>query len=456
MFGRRPKLYRTTSFRLTILYAGTFSVLMAILFSIIYWRAAGFMAHQIDASINTEVLELTAGQQVSTLDKLRRRIAERAAQAPVGVFYLLEDRDGRVLAGNLPARPRALGVVETTHPLLFEAADEPHGYRGRGVATVEGGYLLVAYDSFQLEEMQEMLARAFIIAIFAIPFLSLVAGAVMSANLLRRVEDASRISREIVEGNLDRRIPVRGSDDEFDHLATSLNTMLDRIQSLMEGLRQVSNDIAHDLRTPLARLRQRLELARRRAVTVRELQDALDGSIDQVDGILETFGALLRIAQIEAGSRRGTFARLDFAELVDSLVEIYQPVAEEREQQLVAEIGSGMPIRGDRELLTQMLANLIENAIRHSPERAVIRLQLVQSGRHGELLVSDTGPGIPAPLRDKVFERFYRLEQSRTTPGSGLGLSLVAAVATLHDIAVELDDNRPGLKVVLRFDLAAA
>ncbi len=446
---RLPRLLRTTSFRLTLLYAAVFTVSVSVLFGIIYWSTAGFLAHQLEDSVDIELATILEGQPDSGLKRLVDEVADRAKRAPAGAFYLLQARDGTVLAGNLPARPVVVGIVDTKGPDLFEPDPEPHGFRGRGVVTTENAYLLVANDNFQLEEMQEVVERAFALALIATLVLALAGGAFMSASLLRRVEAVSQTTRDIIDGNLARRMPVNGSDDEFDHLATSLNTMLDRMEALMEGLRQVSNDIAHDLRTPLTRLRQRLEQARRRATTVEALQDALDGSVEQVDQILDTFGALLRIAQIEGGSRRKTFRPVDLTELMRALAETYQPVAEERAQRLRCTVEAGLEILGDRELLTQMFANLIENAIRHTPEAAEIALEGRRRGNRIELAIRDSGPGIPAVFHDRVFQRFFRLEQSRTTPGSGLGLSLVAAVASLHDLEIALGDNQPGLIVTL-------
>jgi len=241
-------------------------------------------------------------------------------------------------------------------------------------------------------------------------------------------------SRAIVAGDLSRRIAVRGSNDEFDHLAVSLNTMLDRIEALMEGLRQVSADIAHDLRTPLTRLRQRLELARRRATTAEALRDALDGAIGEVDTILDTFGALLRIAQIEAGTKTEAAGPVDLSALAEGVADVYQPAAEEKGQTLTAAIAPDLTVPGDRELLTQMLANLVENAVRHAPPGAAIRLEAAARDGAAEVVVADTGPGIPAALHGKVFQRFFRLEQSRTTPRTGPGLSTAAAGA---GVAVE-------------------
>jgi signal transduction histidine kinase len=226
---------------------------------------------------------------------------------------------------------------------------------------------------------------------------------------------------------------------------------LDRIQDLMLGLQQVSNDIAHDLRTPLTRLRQRLELARRRENTVDGLYTAVDGAIVNVDAILETFGALLRIAQIETGSRRAGFQAVRFDDLLNTLVEAYQPVAEEKGQTVASEIAPGLCLQGDSELLTLLFANLVENAIGHSPRGAHISLQAKREANGIVAILADTGPGIPAALRKKVLQRFYRLEGSRTTPGNGLGLSLVNAITVLHGASLDLQDNEPGLRCILCF-----
>jgi signal transduction histidine kinase len=219
----------------------------------------------------------------------------------------------------------------------------------------------------------------------------------------------------------------------------------------MESVRQVSNDIAHDLRTPLTRLRQRLELAQRRARSVEEWRRAAEGCISDMDAILETFGGLLRIARIESGMPTRRFTKVDLSELLRTVIEVYQPMAEEKAQPFSADIASGLTVRGDRELLTQMIANILENAMRHSPTGASIGLLTSETQSTIAVAVNDSGPGIPAEERARVFQRFYRLERSRSMPGSGLGLSLVEAIAALHDVSVELTDNEPGLRVTLRF-----
>jgi signal transduction histidine kinase len=448
-----PRLLRTSSFRLTLLYAAVFSTSVLILFGVMLWAGPRGIDRQIDATVANEIAEVTGDAAGGGLPGLERVVRPLAAGAAPGIYYLLEDAEGRVLAGNLPPMAPVLGIREL-HPAHIadrRIARAARAIRGRGVRTAGGGYLFVGVDSFQTDEMRELITRSFLWVLGATIVLALVGGAVTSLGLLRRVEAISRLSRAIVAGDLSRRIALRGSNDEFDHLSVSLNTMLDRIEALMAGLRQVSADIAHDLRTPLTRLRQRLELARRRATTVEALQQALDGAIGEVDTILETFGALLRIAQIEAGAARETAGPVDLSVLAEGVADAYLPAAEEKGQTLAAAIAPGLAVRGDRELLTQMLANLVENAVRHAPPGAAIRLEATARDGAAELVVADTGPGIPEPLREKVFQRFFRLDQSRTTPGTGLGLSLVAAVAGLHGIALRLEDNRPGLRVVMRF-----
>ena len=269
--------------------------------------------------------------------------------------------------------------------------------------------------------------------------------------LLRRVDAVNRTARAIIDGDLSRRIPVVGSHDELGGLAEGLNRMLARIEELMESLRHVTSDIAHDLRTPLGRLRQRLEASRIKTSSTAEYEAAIDAAIADTDAILKTFEALLRIAQIEAGARRARFENTDLSAVAENVFEAFAAVAEDEGKRLDARIESDISVNGDRELLTQMLANLTENALRHTPAGTVVEVRLERVNGSARLTVSDTVPGIPAEDREQVFRRFYRLDASRSTPGSGLGLSLVAAVAKLHDATISLEDNAPGVRVVVVF-----
>jgi signal transduction histidine kinase len=271
---------------------------------------------------------------------------------------------------------------------------------------------------------------------------------------MRRIDAINETSRDIMQGDLSRRVPTDDRGDDFDELANNLNRMLERIEQLMEAVRQVSDNIAHDLRTPLTRLRTRLELARSGTDLQEEPREAIDKAVEDAEELLATFNALLRIARIESGSRRSGFARVELTELVRDLAELYEPLAVEKSQRLAVAVDGTVNIEGDRDLLFQAAANLVDNAIKYSPQGGRIELSAkLRSGRP-EIAVADTGPGIPTDIREKVFQRFFRCDDSRSTPGSGLGLSLVRAVAELHGARISLEDNEPGLCVRICFEIA--
>jgi signal transduction histidine kinase len=441
------KILRTSAFRLTLLYAGIFCTSFIVLFAIIYWSTARYMDRQFDDTVGNEIAEIQSDAADGNLAALQKIVSALTLNSP-GFFYLLQDREGNVLAGNLPAMIPVAGVIDRAR---VQIRDRALPLRGKGVILNGNVFLFVGLNTTELHKMQIAVAQTFVWGFIATIFISLVNGAFISFVMLARVEALSNVSREIVNGDLERRIPLRGSNDEFDHLAVSLNAMFDRIQGLMDGLRQVSTDIAHDLRTPLTRLRQRIETAVRKADDVTSLRSAFQATLKDVDSILDTFSALLRIAQLETSERRAQFTDVDLTDLLRTAVELYAPMAEEKEQSIIEKIGDGLVIRGDRELLLQLFANVLENAVRHSPQGALIEV----GGRpvtNGTMVsICDNGPGIPEEMRAKVFQRFFRLESSRTTPGNGLGLSLVKAIASLHNISVELFSNEPGLIVQVRF-----
>jgi signal transduction histidine kinase len=284
--------------------------------------------------------------------------------------------------------------------------------------------------------------------------IAIIGGFVLSLGFLRQVEAISNTAEAIIAGDLRRRIPMRNGGDELDRLAATLNRMLERISSLMESLRQVSNDIAHDLRTPLGRLRQQLEEIRRIPRAATEYEHAIDRAIGESDDILNTFGALLRIAQIESGARKSGFHRVDLTELVEQIADTYRPVAEDEGCVFVSVAARNLTVEGDRELLAQLIVNLLENAIAHTGTGTTVLLSLEHVGTQAILSVSDNGPGVPKEELQNIFKRFYRLEQSRGAPGNGLGLSLVDAIAGLHGVDLEASQNMPGLRVTLKFALA--
>jgi signal transduction histidine kinase len=432
-----------------LLYAGLTGITFLLLFSVIFWSTARFMRHQIDDMVSNELNEILSDGQQEGSGGVQAAV-QALVRHPSGFYYLLQDSHGRVLAGNLPPLDATVGIRE--FPSRGRTDQSAYAeIRGEGF-DVSGNYLFVGWSTRQLHEMEEFVARSFALGLAACVALALLGGVVMSRRLMRKIESVSATSRNIIKGDLKQRVPLQHGGDEFDHLALSINAMLDRIETLMDDLRQVTTDIAHDLRTPLTRLRNKLEIAQRTPADEHALLDVVCAARRETDVILDIFGALLRIAQVESGARKAAFARVDVSDIIDTVVEVYRPAAEERGQWLEGRV-EGMPVMtGDKELLTQMLANLVENAIRHSRVGASISISAVRSGPRVEIRVADDGPGIPAAMRDRVLRRFVRLERSRTTPGSGLGLSLASAIAHLHDATLQLSDNAPGLKVTVLFE----
>ncbi|HXU58858.1 MAG TPA: HAMP domain-containing sensor histidine kinase, partial [Verrucomicrobiae bacterium] len=434
------------------LYLVLFTASVLVIFVVIYWTTADYMAQALDLSVETELSSLADIERSSGPAALAAAIADRA-RTPAGrsAYALLLDPSGVKLAGNLAARPPHIGWQDLPMPKNSEGAEEGDMMRVKGLLLPDGYFLLVGQSAYQLRETDEVIVRAFGWGLLVTVILGLIGGVLMSTGMLRRVESIRVTAQAIMAGNLAERIPTRGTGDDFDLLSVSLNEMLDRIHTLMEGLRQVSNDIAHDLRTPLTRLRQRLEIARTRSTTVDEYRQLVDTVIRDTDEILKTFAAMLRVAEIEAGTARARFAPVDLSALLKAIVELYAALAEDQQQSLEGRIDHGLVVRGDRELLTQMFVNLVENALRHTPPGTRIEMTAALVAGRPVCGIADSGPGIPPAERDKVFRRFYRLDASRATAGSGLGLSLVAAIAELHHVKVALADNAPGLRVTLHF-----
>ncbi len=440
------RVYRTSSFRLALIYTALTGISFAILLVVIFFSTTHFMRHQIDDSVSSEVGEILADSQGS--DSIRA-VVQGLSRHPAGFYYLFQDDHGIALAGNLPAMQAVQGVREWPKSVKSKRS-ALSAIRGRGTS-VPGGYLFVGWSTHQLHEMEERVVGAFAWSLAACIALALTGGWLMSARLMSRIETVSNTSRNIISEDLRQRLPVTQPGDELDHLAESINAMLDRIEMLMEDLRQVTTDIAHDLRTPLTRLRQRMELASRPGIDVAMVRNTLGLSVKEIDAILGIFTALLHIAQLQGGPRRAAFKDVDVSELLDTIVELYRPTAEENGQTLLENIVKPLVVQGERELLMQLFANLTENALRHTPRGSTVTI--CASSSNGRLTVSviDNGPGIPENMREKVLQRFFRLENSRTTIGNGLGLSLANAIVRAHEAALELTDAAPGLRVSVVF-----
>jgi len=430
------------------MYAVITGISFVVLFGVIFWSTTRFMRHQIDDSVSSEIDEIRAGARGKSPEEIEVLVRGLAKHSS-GFVYLLQDPFGVVRAGNLPSLQPKLGIREWDAP--SSGSDARYAaIRGLGVS-LAGDYLFVGWSTHQLHDMEKMVVGTFVWGFAASIALALAGGFVMSGRLLRKIQSISDTSRDIVETDLSRRIPLSSARDEFDNLSASVNGMLDRIQALMSDLRQVTTDIAHDMRTPLTRLRQRLELAQHSEAGADSLRLALASTVREIDAILEIFAALLRIAQMESGARSSNYKRVDLTEVMSTVAELYRPSAEDRQQALTEHLAPGATVVGDRELLLQLFANLTENAILHAPPGARIELATEQSRSGAQVIVADNGSGIPADMREKVLQRFFRLEKSRTTPGNGLGLSLAAAIVKLHDATMTFSDNQPGLRVTVSF-----
>ncbi len=450
-----PRLWRTASFRLLALYVLLFALSSVLLGGVVFWIAQGALDRQMRVRIRAETASLVAEARADGLARVIDdvRLSERGSGTLV---YRVQAADGRGLAGALPRLAPRPGWIDLTLGHGDEAQEGENQERVRALVTGLGGGVLLAVgdDLDRARDAETAILGAFAWATGLVVLLGIGGGLVLSRGFLLRVDAIGRTAEAIIQGDLRRRIPVSGVGDDLDRLAGTLNHMLDRIAALMESLRQVSSDVAHDLRTPLSRLLQQLDTARSGATTVAEYRAAVEAAAAEAETLLATFAAVLRIAQVEAGGPRARFRPVDLSALVLAVAEAYAPAIEAADHRLVCEAAPGIAIVGDRELLAQVLANLIENALRHCPVGCTIRLTLERTAGGVALAVTDDGPGVPEAERGRIFERFFRAEHSRTTPGSGLGLAMVAAVAELHGATVEAEDAGPGLRV--RIDFPAA
>ncbi len=456
---RTVRLLHTATFRMALIYLAPFGALVIIFFGVLYWGTLHLIDAQTNATIDAEIGGLAEQYSNRGLGRLIEVIAERSkSKGDQGAVYLLTSPDLKPLAGNLDEWPDV--PVSRDGWMNFEQergeGEQDRSIRAKPFRLAGGFRLLVGRDTAERGQFQAVIGTTLAWAL-GITILLGVAGALyLSHSLLRRVEAVAEISGNIVHGRLAERIPLDGSGDEFDRLSISLNEMLEQIEQLMTGMRAVTDSLAHDLRSPLTRLKGRIEVALRAAPDAANYRAALEQTIADADAILGTFNALLAIAQAEAGTLRANMTLLDLSVVARDALELYEPLAEQRKLTLDRAVEDGVTIIGHAQLLAQSLANLLDNAIKYSPVGGHVSISVRAVGDRAEYTVADNGPGIPPEEKERVLERFVRLDQSRSTPGSGLGLSLVAAVAKLHRATLRLEDNHPGLKVTLSFERAAA
>ncbi len=446
-----PSFLRSSTFRISVFYVILFFLSVGALLGFIYIQTIGTIDNQTELATKADaaslIQEYTAQGIAGLIDAVEDRVApDRAGDG----LYLLEDEEGAPLAANVQTwpttEPDARGWVSFT----VDRDDGPHQARGLTYALKDGSRLLVGRDLHARLDFQGLMVDALYYSMALTIVLGVGGGLLISRRMLNRLDAINRAAERIRTGDLSHRIGSSGSNDEFDRLSDTLNAMLEEIRRLMNGMRTVTDNIAHDLRSPLTRMRGRLEMLLREPADSEAQRGAIERTIIDADQLLATFTALLSIADAQSGSARATMALLDLDALAADIVDLYGPAAEEHGIIMQHDPGEGT-VMGSRQLLFQALVNLVDNALKNTPDGGVIRVAVERQAGGIHFVVADSGPGIPERDRDRVLEPFIRLDSSRSTPGSGLGLALVAAIARLHGARVELSDNKPGLLVSLVF-----
>ncbi len=453
----RSEILRSTPFRLTVIFGATFFAALAIAGLIAFGLIERELNQRMDRSITDAFNVISQSFGDSDLTDLTDTVRSHAtATLDHDRVYALIDARGEVLAGNVARAPLATGWMTLSSAALGLIAKNDEGQYRVFLGDVGGTRLLIGTSFAETTEIARLTLTSVGWASAAILILVLATGAMMAIRAQRRIDGIAATMARVGHGELSARIPVGARGDDIDMLARQVNVALDRLASLVEGMRQVSVNIAHDLKTPLNRLAITVEAAIEADLERKPISPLLEQAEVEINQLNSTFDALLRIAQIEAGARRARFVQVQLADVLDKIADVYSDVAEESEQTLTVAHEDGLPpIEGDRDLLVQLCANLVENSIRYSPAETQIELLAVRSGDGILVTFDDNGPGIPIEERSKVFQRLYRIDQSRTRPGNGLGLSLVKAVAELHGAHLDLGDNDPGLRVSIWFPISA-
>jgi signal transduction histidine kinase len=447
---RKKPLIRSAGVRFAVVYATIFGLSAFALAFSLWYATAGLLQRQVQIAIRNDATALSDHFSVGGLPSLVAAINDRLTDNLDGdAIYLLIDPAGNRITGNLIRWPAGLDQIDTWYELPVSRQAIKSVALLRAYALPGGDQLLVGRDVRSRTELRQLLRDGLIWAMAIMVALALLGAVVIRSMFRRMIQDISITTRAISRGDLSRRVNISGNGDEFDELADNINDMLDRITRLMDGVREVSNSIAHDLRTPITRARARLEDAALRADSKEDLKSAIERATLDLDAIIAVFQALLRIAEIEAGARRSAFAEIDLAPLLAEIDELYRDVAEERGLRLETQISGPLRLWGDRELIQQAITNLLDNALKFSAPGTTISFSARAAEGMIRILVADRGPGIAETDRGRATDRFFRAESARNTAGSGLGLALVAAVAQVHHGSLRLLDNHPGLRAVI-------
>ncbi|MFC4351072.1 ATP-binding protein [Fodinicurvata halophila] len=445
------RISNSATFRFALAYVALFGVSVLLLFGFIYWSTITLIEGQVAQTVAAEITGLEERYRNEGISGLEEAISQRSGRGgEAESVYLLTDSNYNPVAGNLRNWPET-AIADgrwTVLPLYHrERGDEPILVGARSFQLPNGYRLLVGRDMSARASFQQNLQEALAWGLGVTLALGLGGGWIFGRNILRRVDAVAETSRRIMDGDLSQRVPREGGNDEFDRLAGNLNRMLERIEALMTGMRLVSDSLAHDLRSPLTHLKGRIELTLLGPPDVESYRQTLEQALSEIDTIQTTFNALLAIAEAESGVSRTRLETLDLSEVLRDVQELYEPLAEDKGLRLRADIETPVYVSGHRQLLAQAFANLLDNAIKYSPQDSQVLVSLTPQQEQVEVTVADEGEGIPEADRKRVLERFVRLDTARSEPGSGLGLSLVAAVARLHESELALEDNNPGLKV---------
>ena len=467
--NRFAQVWRTSTVRLTATFIAIFIVFAILLMAFIGWQSSVQIQRQQTDDIDREIRQF---QRIETNQGIRALAfaVNRLSSQPGPGIYFLGDAAGLYLLGNVTDVPAEVVInpgvysfdYERPNPLGDDVAEEGRSRRQsegiavvRSIELVNGMRLVVGRDVVERRGYSAIILQSFMVGVAGIVLFSLIAGGITARRVLRRIDTIQQTSTKIMSGNLSERVPVTKRNDEFDALATNLNAMLDRIEQLLQGLKEVTDNVAHDLKTPLTRLRNQAEAALRDTASVETREQALETVIAESDRLIQTFNALLMIARVEAGAPSGALSEINISEIVADVAELYGPVAEDEGIAVETRIAEDVTLKANRELIGQAMVNLLENAMKYArPEDGIsgrIDVSLNNEADRVCISVADNGPGIPDGDRKRVLERFVRLEKSRSEPGSGLGLSLVNAVARLHGGTFRIEDNAPGVRAVLEF-----
>lgn len=467
--NRFAQVWRTSTVRLTATFIAIFIVFAILLMAFIGWQSSVQIQRQQTDDIDREIRQF---QRIETNQGIRALAfaVNRLSSQPGPGIYFLGDAAGLYLLGNVTDVPAEVVInpgvysfdYERPNPLGDDVAEEGRSRRQsegiavvRSIELVNGMRLVVGRDVVERRGYSAIILQSFMVGVAGIVLFSLIAGGITARRVLRRIDTIQQTSTKIMSGNLSERVPVTKRNDEFDALATNLNAMLDRIEQLLQGLKEVTDNVAHDLKTPLTRLRNQAEAALRDTASVETREQALETVIAESDRLIKTFNALLMIARVEAGAPSGALSEINISEIVADVAELYGPVAEDEGIAVETRIAEDVRLKANRELIGQAMVNLLENAMKYArPEDGIsgrIDVSLSKEADRVCISVADNGPGIPDGDRKRVLERFVRLEKSRSEPGSGLGLSLVNAVARLHGGTFRIEDNAPGVRAVLEF-----